>query len=208
MNRRAVLAGAGTLAVGPVGGCLGGSGDAGGDATGTEEDRSTAGEDDVEGTPVQFEARSTNDAFDVPIVEGGLAHHSNEDGYYATLVTDRDGLDRFDFEYMEDQPDIDDETVGLVRETAFDEAFLLVVQTILPSGSMSLELETVGRLSDREIAAAVRTPPIEGGDAEAVRATIFARVQWGDAPAPERARITYYNDPNNGGEATVFRTDG
>lgn len=195
MDRRTTLSTVGGALVGVVAGCL------------TSFPPDSGDDGDREGDPLQYEVRYSKDPNDVLLVEPGLGHGSAIESPYATVITDAAGRDRFDYDYMNDQEDIDDGIVTFVEETRFEEACLVVVQTVLPSGTMDFELEAVRRESDKAIHAYTTTPPISGGTGEVLRATIFTRVFLDGSAAPDRVTVTYSNDPNAGGGTTTFTSD-
>lgn len=154
---------------------------------------------------VRYETRYWKDPNDVPVIEGGLSAETPDERRYATLVTTPAEVSRFHLDYVERVAGAD--VAAYVRETDFEGAFLLVLQVVLPSGSMDYEVERIDRKSEGRMDVATITPPIAGGTGEVLRATVVVRVTLADAAVPKRITITYANDPYHGGE-TTFVADG
>lgn len=192
MNRRETLSSVGTILAGLTVGYL--------SAPASEPSRNGGGRE----SQLEYESRYVKDPIDEQIIEPGIGLESEIESFYATVITESEKTDRFDFEYIRTQEEIDDELVWFVTETDFEEACLLVVQTVLSSGSMDFELTDIERGSVDAIYAYTKTPPTTGGTGEALSASIIARVYLERPHSIDRATVTHVD---NVGETTVFHSD-
>lgn len=193
MDRRTTLTSLGSVLAGFTAGCL-------------AEAPSDLPAESGEGTRLSFESRSWKDPNDVQVIEPGLGYGSDLGSEYVTVITDRAGIDRFDFDYIESQPEIEGRLVAFIRETDLERACLLVIQMVLPSGSMNLELESVEREAEHALHAYTRTPHISGGTSEALRTTIVSRVFLEGPDAIDRVAVTHTNEKQEEDETTTFTT--
>jgi len=113
---------------------------------------------------------TSDKTLDSPLVDGGVTIAANR-VHFADIVTDRDGLDRFNFDRFDNES-----TADFVRETDFERTSLVVVQTIVQPGC-DLVVEEVTKRGDRAGTVSVSLECPDGENA-AVRSvgTLLVRV--------------------------------
>lgn len=115
MKRRTSLSLLGSALIGITAGCL----------TTPSSDQGDSGDD--EDCQLQHKVRYSMDPNDVKLIKSGLGHESGAELYYVTLLVDTVDTERFNYEYMEDQEDVDDEVIAFIQDTDFEEAYFVVI---------------------------------------------------------------------------------
>lgn len=115
MKRRTSLSLLGSALIGITAGCL----------TTPSSDQEDSGDD--EDCQLQHKVRYSMDPNDVKLIKSGLGHESGAELYYVTLLVDTVDTERFNYEYMEDQEDVDDEVIAFIQDTDFEEAYFVVI---------------------------------------------------------------------------------
>lgn len=191
MPSRPILTSAFALVV-FLAGCLGaGVPAATTDSPGTDVDRPSAYESYV------FDHGGT----DRPAIEGGLEYDSGEPGtsrFYAMLVTSREEVERFNDGVL------DAEARAFVENTAFDEAYLVVVQAFPASSTPDYRVERVERAGDEVRVHINDSSPV--GTADITVETVLVRIARDSADPPERAVITTEGDVSFTSGEIVTRT--